>query len=258
MPISIVPGLNSFPLSLKACSSRFDADSPPHTDYISSILTRTMFCKMRFRTYHPRHYHGRQDIIQQEEKDMLFSVCVKMLEHDNIIQSSSVIQGFLWHVNSYFQFDALIHVLAELRSRVAGEQVNHAWQQVDEVFMHHPYMLTDTKKGLHVAILRLAVRAWDMYERSSLQNQQVMYQVQTPQFWDILDARTREVGQNPAQEASTLKDQHAPAANTENMLEALGPPFDFNTSPMNSTSMDWTRWDDLLEDFEMNPAGPSF
>lgn len=237
-----------------------DPSIPLH--FISAIMARTTMCKLRFRAYHPRHYWARTDRVTQEEKDMLFSICVKMLEYDNIVQTSSITQRFLWQVKAQFQFDALIHVLSDLRFRKASEATNRAWQQVDEVFQHHPDMLTETKKGLHVAISRLAIRAWDNYERCSLRDQQSMYQVHSSQFREALLSRSISLKvDQPDQAVQKLeaRQQGQPAsAPTESMIDALGAPFDFSVSSMDTTPMDWSKWDDLLQDFELNPMGPAF
>ena len=237
-----------------------DPSIPLH--FVSAILARTTACKMRFRAYHPRHYWARPESVPQEEKDMLFSICVKLLEHDNIIHSNSTTQRFLWHVDSQFQFDALIHVLSELRSRRAHAEIHGAWEQVDKVFQHHPDMLIETKKGLHVAITRLAVRAWDSYERYSSRDHQTLYQVQSPHLREALMSRNAtsnagQFGQAMGELRTGEQGQLAPAS-SESMTDALGPPFDFNSPPMDSASMDWSKWDDLLQDFELNQTGPSF
>ena len=237
-----------------------DPSIPLH--FMSAIMARTTMCKLRFRTYHPRHYWARPERVPQEEKDMLFSICVKILEYDNVAQTNSTTQRFLWHVNAQFQFDAVIHVLSELRSRKASQETNRAWQQVDEVFQHHPDILTETKKGLHAAMTRLAIRAWDSYERSSLRDQQPMYQVQSSHFREILMSRNATLKGNGPDQAQgkpgNWKHDQPASAPIESMVDALGPPFDFNASPLDSTPMDWNKWDDLLEDFELNPIGPSF
>ena len=227
--------------------------------FISSIMTSSMIAKLRFRAYHPRHYWARAENVPPEEKEMLFSTCVKTLELDNIIQSNANTQCFLWHVNCQFPFDALIHVLSELRPRTADEQTNHAWQQVDEVFQHHQEILTETRKGLHMAITRLAVRAWDNYESNTARDHLATYQIQSPLFRKALMSKTAllhsgQTGQN------VTDGERFPAASvsTESMIDKLDPYFDFNISVFESSSMDWSKWDDLLQDFEPNPTEPAF
>ena len=230
--------------------------------FISTIMTRSLTAKLRFRSYHPRHYWARTENITREEKEMLFSVCVQLLELDNIIQSNVNTQCFLWYVNSQFHFDALIHVLSELRARTADEKTYHAWQQVDEVFQHHQGILTETRKGLHMAITRLAVRAWDNYESQATSDQLATYQIQSPLFRKALMTKTALL--HPGRSGETRQNVRdgenfpSTSASTEGMIDTLDPYFDFNNSTFASSSMDWSRWDDLLQNFELNPTGPPF
>lgn len=236
-----------------------DPSIPLH--FISGLLAGSTACKLRFRAYHPRHHWARGESVLPEEKDMLFSACVTILENHNIAQSSPSTQRYLWHVNAHFQFDALIHVLGELRSRPASELTNNAWQQTDQIFQHHSNMLTDTKRGLHVAITRLAVRAWENYERYPSTGPHPLYQIQSPLFRDALSRNATSKVSQPNGVTETPKtaeqDQMEPTP-TESMADALGPPFDFNALLMESTPMDWSRWDDLMEDFELDPTAPTF
>lgn len=230
--------------------------------FISSIMTSSMIAKLRFRAYHPRHYWARAENIPPEEKEMLFSTCVKTLELDNIIQSNVSTQCFLWHVNSQFPFDALIHVLSELRPRSADEKTNHAWQQVDEVFQHHQEILTETRRGLYMAITRLAVRAWDNYESHTARDHLATYQIQSPLFRTALLSKTAllQSGHSDQTRQNVTDGENLPTASTstESMMDRLDPYFDFNTSTFESSSMDWSRWDDLLQDLELNPTEPLF
>lgn len=209
------------------------------------------------------HYRARKNI-PQEEKEILFSVCVKIIEYDNLVQNSSATQGFLWHIRAQFQWDALIHVLSELRSREVGEQTNHAWRQVDEVFKHHSFL--DSKKGLHGAIVRLTARAWESYESKCGQNQQAMYGVVSEQLLEVLKARKAilrtAAGAAEVNPKASEEDQLGPVS-SESMIDGVGagPDFDFNAWPLDSSTMDWrdwSRWDDLLQDSELNPVSTAF
>ena len=230
--------------------------------FISSVMTSSMIAKLRFRAYHPRHYWARAENVSPEEKEMLFSTCVKTLELDNIIQSNVSTRCFLWHVNSQFPFDALIHVLSELRPRTADEKTNHAWQQVDEVFQHHQAILSETRKGLHMAITRLAVRAWDNYESHAARDHLATYQIQSPLFRKALLSKMALLHSGHSDQTGQIVTDEAnlPAASgsTESVGDRLDPYFDFNNLAFESTPMDWSRWDDLLQDFELNPTESLF
>ena len=237
-----------------------DPSIPLH--FISTLLASSILCKMRFRAYHPRHYWARSESIQQSEKDTLFAVCVKMLENHNIFYANSNTRKFAWHVEAQLQFDALVHVLSELRFRTTIEQANGAWHQVDGVFQNNPALFTDKKKGLNVAMARLAARAWDNYERSTSRDPYGRCQMQSLHFREMLSSRVDAPkpadGDDVANNLCTTEPSQPVAAFLGSEIDALAPPFDFNASPMDTTPVDWSAWDDLLQDFDVQQSGLTF
>ena len=167
---------------------------------------------------------------------------MKILEYDNIVQSNSSTAKFFWHTGAVLQWDALIHVLSEIRFQDPGEGTNHAWKQVDQIFKNH--LLVDSKKGLHTAIGKLAVRAWESYERKCHGDERIMYQVESDSLLEVLKVRTAMNGiaaqqQNRSVTPMAVDEGKLPAAAPESMLETLGAPFNFNNSSLDSSSMDW-------------------
>ena len=237
-----------------------DPSIPLH--FMSTLVASSVICKMRFRAYHPRHYWARRESIQQSEKDMLFAVCVKMLENHNTFYANKSTQKFGWHVEAQLQFDSLVHVLSELRFRTTIEQANKAWHQVDGVFQHNPVLLTDKKKGLNVAMGRLATRAWDNYERSTSRDSYARYQMQSSHFREMLISRPDPPkpvnGDEAATNLGTTEPSQPVTAFLDKGMDAIGPPFDLNASPMDTTPVDWSAWDDLLQDFNSQPSGFTF
>ena len=237
-----------------------DPSIPLH--FISSLVASSILCKMRFRAYHPRHYWARRESIQQSEKDSLFAVCVKMLENHNIFYANSNTRKFAWHVEAQLQFDSLVHVLSELRFRTTVEQANKAWHQVDGIFQNNPALLTDKKKGLNVAMARLATRAWDNYERSTSRDPYARYQMQSSHFRDMLSSRVDVPKSMNVEEAATNLGSTQPnqpvTAFLGSEIDALAQPFDFNASPMDTTPVDWSAWDDLLQDFDAQQSALVF
>lgn len=56
----------------------------------------------------------------QEERDMLFSESIKMLEYDALGHREKLLWRFRWHINVHFQLDAFIYLLSELKRRGRG------------------------------------------------------------------------------------------------------------------------------------------
>ena len=237
-----------------------DPSIPLH--FISTLVASSILYKMRFRAYHPRHYGARRESVQQSEKDTLFAICVKMLENHNIFYANSNTQKFAWHVEAQLQFDALVHVLSELRFRTTIEQANKAWHEVDGIFQNNPALLTNKKKGLNVAMTRLATRAWDNYERSNSHDPYARYQMQSLHFREMLSTRVDPPkpidGDEVITNLGTIEPSQPVTAFLGSAVDPLGPPFDFNASPMDTTPVDWSAWDDLLQDFDAQHSSLTF
>ena len=142
------------------------------------------------------------------------------------------------------------------------EQANKAWHQVDGIFQNNPALLTDKKKGLNVAMARLATRAWDNYERSTSCDPYARYQMQSLHFREMLSSRVDPPKPINCDEAATNMGTTKPGqpviAFLGNEIDALAPPFDFNASPMDTTPVDWSAWDDLLQDFDSQQSALVF
>ena len=123
-------------------------------------VAKAAVCRLRLVAHHPRQYADPKSI-PQTEKDLLFHNSLEIIEQDNLGHSNKLTQQFLWHVTVFFQLEALIYLLNELRHRTAGKLIDKAWQQVDEAFGHHPELLTGTKNPLFSAIQNLAIKAWE-------------------------------------------------------------------------------------------------
>jgi hypothetical protein len=54
----------------------------------------------------------------QQDKDILFDVCLSMIEQDNFLHSTDCVRGFLWQIDLEFQVDAFVYLLSELRYQV--------------------------------------------------------------------------------------------------------------------------------------------
>lgn len=130
----------------------------------------------------------------QSEKDMLFEMCLTELEIDNLGHQTELMTRFLWHIHVYFQVDAFIYVLSELRNRPTGHNVERAWEQLKLAYSYRPELIEDTKNSLFFAIGGLTIKAWEIRENA------LGYSVETPQFITQLRAqRNTSVSREPEQ-----------------------------------------------------------
>ncbi|RFU31907.1 hypothetical protein B7463_g4408, partial [Scytalidium lignicola] len=141
-----------------------DPSIPLH--YITINTARSMICNMRLMGTYGCKTQEQHAKMPQEERDSIFAQSLKLLEYDTLCFSNSIVQGYLWYIESYFQFDALIYLLGELRSRTTGDMVDKAWQQIKLYYGFHPELITDTKNYLYLALGNMTVKAWAKKEEA--------------------------------------------------------------------------------------------
>ncbi|KAK9366916.1 hypothetical protein V1509DRAFT_628349 [Lipomyces kononenkoae] len=245
---------------LKYC----DLSIPLHL--LSSLMIKSAVCRMRFKAHHPRHSTARTADVPRSEKDMLFSLCLKMIEYFNLCHTSEAVQRYLWHINVFFQLDALIYILSELCYRTSGELAENAWQQVSLAFDYHPHMTADTKNLLYLAIGDLALKAWG--KRAGGETEEVN-QMTMPRFISLLKSQR---GSKAGQTAATK--QRLPkraTANIEGNSANVGDQVNTNrlnageisngSEPssaaadigLDTSPIDWGQWQILLDGCEPDP-----
>jgi hypothetical protein len=234
-----------------------DPSIPLH--FISAGLARGAVCQMRLLAHHPRQYPDKGAGLPQEEKDMLFSTSLKMVEYNNLGSTTHTIRGYVWHMKVYLQLDAFIYLLSELRNRTEGDEVDRAWHQIGLVFGNHPEMVSETKNSLYFAIGNLVLKAWE--KRSAVTGyDHGLYHVVTPDFITRLRSQRKS---NPAQSPKPIApiktndypDQRTHKTQASRGDEFLGlemaaefdPAFLATYAEMDASPMDWEYWQGLLE-----------
>lgn len=149
--------------------------------FITTIIGRAAMSGMRLMVHHPRKYANPEDV-PASERAYLWKLSIKLLESDNLAHSTKGLQRFLWHTNVYFQWQALIYLLNELKEHTLGEQVDHAWQEVDDVFRHHSSFVTEYRKPLHVAVGSLCLKAYNAREKALRETTNGILPNTTPEY----------------------------------------------------------------------------
>ncbi|KAK5060175.1 hypothetical protein LTR84_010059 [Exophiala bonariae] len=155
---------------------------------LAIIIARSAINVYRLKAHHPRRY-PRNTVVPDKERELLWRLCIKLLEHDNLAHSSRQIRRFMWHSKVYFQWQAIIYLLGELRNHTLGPKVEYAWQQIEDVFYHHPNFITDWKKPLHVAVGRLCLKAFRAREAALRDLPNRSHSMATPKFITQLRAQ---------------------------------------------------------------------
>ncbi len=282
--------------------------------FMASLVGRGAIASMRLMAHHPRRWKD-ESLIPDSERALLWGISIKMLEGDSFAHTTKSMKRFMWHTKVYFQWQALIYILSQLKTRTTGEEVDEAWGHINDIYDNHTEFVIEWKKPLHVAVGGLCLKAWDarLKGRQEAQEQgDFMLPLQTPDYIEMLrqhklmtkrrserttstptlsppQAQTTPNGSLivPKQSSNTSQSQNpTPLQSEASMMWEPGinqGSFDFNamsTNPSaqfyynpsmmnmdptlatggtgNERSMDWTQWDYLLQDFEMNNTNPRY
>lgn len=208
---------------LKYC----DPSVPHHL--LALYLGKSAICRLRLAAHFPRQQSGHNSTSRQDEKDTLFRTCLKTIEYDNDGRKNKSLQGYLWHVNVFFPYEAFIYILIELSERTEGDLVDHAWSQVDKAYENHPELISSSNNALHFAMGNLAIKAWRNRIGAAHIDQQ-LNESTTPH--SILAVQNR----RNAKSAQGTQSQHSENSTT---------PTDSNPTHIN---IDGTKSDDVSQD----------
>lgn len=240
---------------------------------IAALVAETAVCKLRLMAHHPRQYADGGVNLPQTEKDDLFKIAIRILEKDNFCHSNKSMQGYLWHVNAFFQLEAFTYVLSELRIRTAGEIVDRAWQEVSEVFEHHPEMMTERKNTLYVAVQNLTTKAWGSRQAEfgrQYQGQKGMALTPPRSIAKLCQRRmtAAQSTQSPALTSSSIplepptgvrtRGEQEPAVQQYRAESQTSGDWSYGFDPhvfsgalaTDMSPMDWAYWDDLMQGCE--------
>ncbi|KIW93273.1 uncharacterized protein Z519_05878 [Cladophialophora bantiana CBS 173.52] len=153
--------------------------------FMTIIIGRGAINSMRLMAHHPRKWTKGKDI-PAAEREYLWNVSMTLLEGINLAHSSKQLRRFMWHTRVFFVWQAFIYILNELKERTIGDEVDKAWQEVEEVYRHHPHFVTDYKKPLHVAVGSLCLKAYRAREAALRETTNGVFPKTIPEYIKLL------------------------------------------------------------------------
>lgn len=239
--------------------------------FITSLIARGAITSMMMMAHHPRRYKDESQIPESERR-LLWQLSMKMLESDSLAISTKAIKRFQWHTKVYFQWQALIFILSQLKVRTTGEEVDAAWAQIDELYDNHPEFVIEWRKPLHVAVGGLCLKAWDARVQGRLEAQSMgeyMLPLRTPDYIEMLrQQRSMPKHRTDRQASSSSKISSPPQKSTPGTRSFVSQtstssqvptPSHTDLSSNPSTSMQWEpnhiHPTSSPDNFNFNPAG---
>jgi len=215
---------------------------------------------------------GTDEDLPASEKDLLFELSVNVTQWQNMAYTAKEMHGYLWHINSHFQWKAFIYIVAALKNRTHGSDVDNAWEQVRITFDFHPGFSSESKnQAIPIAVGNLTLTAWEAYVEARgvpPDGEPYFVQILRTRKENSTKSSTRQ-GQSstspeaPEQPAGYLQpNDPSPAAvpdNTgDNFLwdfgDSLDVPLGHDMNLLDYNQTNWENWDNLLMHMEMQSA----
>lgn len=224
--------------------------------FLTLGFARTAITAMRIRI----RIHGSTNQTRTDaETRELLQLTQKIMDTDTATTTSKTLQRFLWHIKTLFvwgSWESLVFVLKTLGKAdlLTPSEVDAAWTRVGLIYTNHSELL-DFKRSLHIAIGRLALKAWDTNPPSGF--------ISEPEFITTLSSlRKGNRGSQPKRQGST-------AATSDTMTHTMSPTSLFNENEtyasftdlsddlghnfghdIDFANMDWSFWDQMIKDYQ--------
>ena len=137
---------------------RFCDPSKP-LQMLTLVGTRCATDFIRFVAHHPRRW-AQQPSVSLVEKELVWNLCLQILDRTVMMQSMSRLQQFAWIVPYHIQWPTVIHILDTLRIEPAHPQAEKAWSLVHKMCSLNADMLLSMDRPLFVAIGSLCFKAY--------------------------------------------------------------------------------------------------
>lgn len=237
--------------------------------FLTKIFSWTALWRMRLVAHHPRHYPDRGASMPAAEKDLLCRLSLNMIENDNVAHRNKSADRFAWFVNTNFQLPALIYLLSELRHRTRGELADRGWDVVAECLLYRLPSLVERKQSpMFKAASALVLKAWQAREIDASAHGEPLSS--PPEY--IMTLRSV-FGEPPASKGKKMYGYdrstylQSPADSTtpgetadiapniqkdacNGMSADPGPSMEPGVGHTEWSPMDWTYWDELIQNWE--------
>ncbi|KAF7561104.1 hypothetical protein G7046_g3023 [Stylonectria norvegica] len=240
-----------------------DMVNPLH--FLTICMARSGITAMRLKT---RLSAARNPTATNADRRDVFQLARKNLDTDAAVYAHVGLRKYQWYANPLFlwgTWDSLIFVLTTLWKTCSilepSEQEN-AWSMLDQFYQNHNDFLV-SRRALHVALGRLALKAWDAHPPSSSKVQPAFITVLRFGPQTSLASRSNPVtgatpggGEIGSQAMETGASFPNASSNTSFGNEFLlsdsdgnGKGFDISND-FEINAADWMFWDQLIQNYQ--------
>ena len=259
-----------------------DTTIPLH--WVAATVGRLIMAKMWLIVHHPLSRIDQGAELSKDVKDRLFLTSVEVIEFSHLLETEKTTLKWGWLFRTYVQWHALAFALSQLCTRTVGPAVDKAWMVIEGVFDDWGGAVSSSQRGMLWKPLRKL-----MAKARAARSQGLQKQAQFPLDGSIGPASSslgiptapmstvngmtdltafdtsmpvsggfsammtpESINSNSMQQPFVLMEQ-----NQQNGLGDAGSilldPNAFPQDPPNmNEDMNWTGWDDMVKDFQMD------
>lgn len=227
-----------------------DIVNPLH--FLTICQARTAVSAMRLRVRLPKIRNQTATDVERKE---IFEICQKIIDADTTACANTSLRPFHWHIRSFFawgSWDSIIFILTSLRkpNLLSTGETDAAWHRVEQVYNNRAELL-ESKRALHVAVGRLALKAWaanpssnNMPEPAFITSLRAKQEVRRKSKAERQGSRTTFLAAGSSLEPSPSSDAMA-------LFESLPNGMGFElANDFSVDTADWMFWDSLIKDYQ--------
>jgi len=231
--------------------------------------SRSVLHKLSMMAHHPAQYPDKGKSLPQSDHDSLFSHAIEMNSIHLLGYVEKAVEGFLWHIDAYFQLDAFVFMLIESRAQPpTAPLTERAWNVTNDILEYRSELTVDDGNELHSSVRQLVAQIWAAREAAA-RRQRLAPPKPTPAISRLLEMVSRsQPGQKMGQlSASRLSDRVAHLSDglssdttavvtpddSSSQVGDTGPgDFQYQASDESFLQLDvtswenWGYWEDLL------------
>ncbi|KAF7716974.1 Fungal Zn(2)-Cys(6) binuclear cluster domain-containing protein [Penicillium ucsense] len=221
-----------------------DQSIPLHSAVI--LMVRSACHYTRLLAHHPRHRRDPKTSLAEEEKDIVYRVCLKMIEYADYGQTNPDVRQFAWHMTNHMPWDAIIFVLSEMRHGNDFCAKERVWEIICNVYGRYVrHRQAASQIPLHRALQRLFLKSWRSYAKNCRENT-YMPTACLSAIKDMADTwgdspESKALREELRLDANIVLNEQAEAPRALSDREAGGFETLLGDSPLN-----WLEWEELL------------
>lgn len=155
---------------------------------LTNAMARLSIARLRFKVHHPRRSAVSACEVQmsQQDNDILFGSAVTWLRMINVGIQSNFSPHIIFHFTAMHTVDAYIYIISELRRRTFGQQVNLAWELVEDLYTNYSQLTGDKENKFFTALGELTLEAWNSRKEALMLNHGIQAADMTPASIQLL------------------------------------------------------------------------